>query len=73
MLGQHRLGGGPHGTGNRCSLKYTRQLIDSIHDGSLADVEWEEMPVFGLMQPKSGIKGVRCSRPRGTTILRQLG
>jgi len=50
--------GGPYGTGNRCSLKYTRQLIDAIHDGSLADVEWEEMPVFGLMQPKSGIKDV---------------
>merc|ERR1719433_279856 len=50
--------GGPYGTGNRCSLKYTRQLIDAIHDGSLASVEWEEMPVFGLMQPKSGIKDV---------------
>jgi len=50
--------GGPYGTGNRCSLKYTRQLIDAIHDGSLESVEWEEMPVFGLMQPKSGIKDV---------------
>merc|ERR1712083_634448 len=50
--------GGPYGTGNRCSLKYTRQLIDAIHDGSLANVEWEEMPVFGLMQPKVGIKDV---------------
>merc|ERR1712004_251400 len=50
--------GGPYGTGNRCSLKYTRQLIDAIHDGSLASVEWEEMPVFGLMQPKTGIKDV---------------
>merc|ERR1719284_1822464 len=53
--------GGPYGTGSRCSLKYTRQLIDVIHDGtleSLPDSEWEEMPVFGLMMPKSGIKGV---------------
>jgi len=50
--------GGPYGTGSRCSLKYTRQLIDAIHDGSLAKVEWEEMPVFGLMQPKTGIKDV---------------
>jgi len=50
--------GGPYGTGNRCSLKYTRQLIDAIHDGSLKDVEWEEMPVFGLLQPKAGIKDV---------------
>merc|ERR1712066_925913 len=50
--------GGPYGTGSRCSLKYTRQLIDAIHDGSLKDTEWEEMPVFGLMQPKAGIKDV---------------
>merc|ERR1712066_732452 len=27
--------GGPYGTGNRCSLKYTRQLIDAIHDAPL--------------------------------------
>jgi len=58
--------GGPYGTGSRCSLKYTRQLIDAIHDGSLAKVEWEEMPVFGLMQPKTGIKDVP------STILRPL-
>jgi len=50
--------GGPYGTGNRCSLKYTRQLIDAIHDGSLAGVEWETMPIFGLQIPKSGIKDV---------------
>merc|ERR1719262_1609862 len=50
--------GGPYGTGNRCSLKYTRQLIDAIHDGSLKDVEWEEMPGFGLQIPKEKIKDV---------------
>jgi len=53
--------GGPYGVGSRCSLKYTRQLIDAIHDGSLKalpDSEWEEMPVFGLLMPKSGIKNV---------------
>merc|ERR1712013_397343 len=50
--------GGGYGVGDRCSLKYTRQLIDAIHDGSLESVEWEEMPVFGLMQPKAGIKDV---------------
>merc|ERR1712066_1053652 len=50
--------GGPYGTGNRCSLKYTRQLIDAIHDGSLKNVEWEEMPIFGLAIPKTGIKDV---------------
>merc|ERR1719221_53597 len=53
--------GGPSGTGSRCALKYTRQLIDAIHDGTLAnlpDSEWEEMPIFGLMMPKNGIKDV---------------
>jgi phosphoenolpyruvate carboxykinase (ATP) len=50
--------GGPYGTGNRCSLKYTRQLIDAIHDGTLVDQEWEEMPIFGLQIPKTGIKDV---------------
>merc|ERR1719160_1256283 len=50
--------GGPYGTGSRCSLKYTRQLIDAIHDGSLANVEWETMPIFGLQIPKTGIKDV---------------
>merc|ERR1712048_950019 len=53
--------GGPYGVGNRCSLKYTRQLIDAIHDGSLAsmpDSEWEQMPIFGLKVPKGQIKDV---------------
>merc|ERR1712048_1451347 len=53
--------GGPYGTGSRCSLKYTRQLIDAIHDGTLANLpasEWEEMPIFGLLMPKNGIKNV---------------
>jgi len=53
--------GGPYGVGDRCSLKYTRQLIDAIHDGTLAnlpDTEWDEMPIFGLKVPKSGVKDV---------------
>jgi len=53
--------GGPYGVGDRCSLKYTRQLIDAIHDGTLAnlpDSEWDEMPIFGLKVPKSGVKDV---------------
>merc|ERR1719450_1069802 len=41
--------GGPYGTGKRCSLKYTRALIDAIHDGSLDKVEWDPMPGFGLL------------------------
>merc|ERR1712013_151765 len=53
--------GGGYGVGDRCSLKYTRQLIDAIHDGTLAklpDSEWEEMPIFGLSMPKNAIKDV---------------
>jgi phosphoenolpyruvate carboxykinase (ATP) len=50
--------GGPYGTGARCSLKYTRQLIDAIHDGTLKDMQWENMPIFNLQIPKSGIKDV---------------
>merc|ERR1711972_362875 len=53
--------GGPYGTGNRCSLKYTRQLIDAIHDGTLAKLpesEWEDMAIFGLKIPKNDIKDV---------------
>merc|ERR1711877_5567 len=53
--------GGPYGTGKRCSLKYTRQLIDAIHDGSLASLpesEYETMPIFGLRVPKNQVKDV---------------
>merc|ERR1712056_100708 len=53
--------GGPYGTGNRCSLKWTRQLIDAIHDGTCAamsDADWETMPIFGVQIPKIAIKEV---------------
>jgi len=53
--------GGPYGTGNRCSLKWTRQLIDAIHDGtcsSMGDADWETMPIFGVQIPKVAIKDV---------------
>ena len=47
--------------------EYTRQLINAIHDGSLVIAELEEMPVFGLLQPKSGISDVpkEILRPQG--------
>jgi phosphoenolpyruvate carboxykinase (ATP) len=53
--------GGGYGVGDRCSLKYTRQLIDAIHDGTLAGMpesEWDEMPIFGLKMPKNAVKDV---------------
>lgn len=46
---------GSYGVGRRCPLKYTRAIIDAIHDGALAEgkVEYEEMPIFGLRIPKA--------------------
>ena len=45
--------GGPHGVGSRIKLKYTRAIIDAIHDGTLAAAETEVDPVFGLAVPVS--------------------
>jgi phosphoenolpyruvate carboxykinase (ATP) len=43
--------GGPYGVGERFKLKWTRTFVDRILDGSLADAEYSEHPVFGLMIP----------------------
>ena len=45
--------GGPYGTGERFSLKYTRAMVTAILDGSLSDVPTEEHPIFGLHMPTS--------------------
>ncbi|MBW0514041.1 hypothetical protein O181_053756 [Austropuccinia psidii MF-1] len=45
--------GGKFGVGSRCSLRYTRKLIDAIHDGSLAKAEFENFDVFNLSIPKA--------------------
>lgn len=47
------LTGGPYGTGSRIKLKYTRAIIDAIHDGSLANVETVTDPIFGVQIPTS--------------------
>lgn len=39
--------------GKRCPLKYTRAILDAIHSGELAKVEYENYPTFGLQVPKS--------------------
>ena len=44
--------GGKFGVGQRCPLKYTRAIIDAIHDGSLANEEFTKFPVFDLAIPK---------------------
>ncbi|KAI6082232.1 phosphoenolpyruvate carboxykinase-domain-containing protein [Hypoxylon rubiginosum] len=41
-----------HG-GKRCPLKYTRAILDAIHSGELAKVEYETYDVFNLQVPKS--------------------
>merc|ERR1719356_1955147 len=53
--------GGKYGVGERCKLKYTRALIDAIHDGTLDKLEeskWETTDVFNLKIPAVSIKGV---------------
>jgi phosphoenolpyruvate carboxykinase (ATP) len=40
--------GGPYGVGERFSLKYTRAIIDGIHDGALYDAPVERDPRFGF-------------------------
>lgn len=43
--------GGAYGTGERIKLKYTRAIIDAIHDGTLADAPTEIDPHFGMLIP----------------------
>ncbi|KIK68905.1 hypothetical protein GYMLUDRAFT_53432 [Collybiopsis luxurians FD-317 M1] len=53
--------GGKYGVGKRCPLKYTRKIIDSIHDGSLAKTlaegKHENFGTFNLTIPTE-IEGV---------------
>lgn len=44
--------GGKFGTGKRCPLKYTRAILDAIHDGSLAKAEYENLWVPSLLLSK---------------------
>lgn len=43
--------GGGYGVGDRIKLKYTRAIIDAIHDGSLQNVGYAEDTMFGLAVP----------------------
>ncbi len=45
--------GGAYGTGSRIKLRYTRAIIDAIHDGSLASAEMTTDPLFGFAVPTS--------------------
>jgi phosphoenolpyruvate carboxykinase (ATP) len=44
-------GGSASSGAKRCPLKYTRMILDAIHDGSLAKAEFETFDVFGLAIP----------------------
>lgn len=45
--------GGAYGVGSRCSLKYTRAIVDAIHSGELHNIPTTKMPVFGLEVPNT--------------------
>jgi phosphoenolpyruvate carboxykinase (ATP) len=40
--------GGSHGVGSRIKLKFTRAIIDAIHDGTLARASTQPDPIFGI-------------------------
>ncbi len=60
--------GGPPGVGERMDLPSTRKIIDSIINGVLDDVEYEQTTYFQLYIPK-GVPG--C--PETSAILKMPG
>jgi phosphoenolpyruvate carboxykinase (ATP) len=45
--------GGPHGTGQRTKLSYTRSMISAALEGHLDHVAYHKHPVFGVSIPES--------------------
>lgn len=45
--------GGPYGVGSRMKIQYTRAMVTAALNGSLAQIETEEDPVFGVHIPVS--------------------
>lgn len=45
--------GGPYGVGKRMHLPYTRALVNAALEGRLADVSFEEDPIFKVLVPTS--------------------
>jgi len=43
--------GGPYGIGHRMELRHTRAMIHAILEGTLAEVEMQQEPFFGLYVP----------------------
>jgi phosphoenolpyruvate carboxykinase (ATP) len=44
--------GGKYGVGKRCDINVTREIVQSIHNGSLLDKQYIKSPLFDLMVPK---------------------
>jgi phosphoenolpyruvate carboxykinase (ATP) len=59
--------GGKYGVGKRMSLKYTRAIIDAIHDGHADKATYEQFPVFNVKIP-TALPGVPTEilNPRNT-------
>ncbi|KAI1535553.1 PckA Phosphoenolpyruvate carboxykinase ATP [Pyrenophora tritici-repentis] len=53
LLNTGWVGAGATTGGKRCPLKYTRAILDAIHSGELAKVEYETYETFGLSVPKT--------------------
>eukprot|EP00397_Hematodinium_sp_SG-2012_P020696 GEMP01021339.1.p1 GENE.GEMP01021339.1~~GEMP01021339.1.p1 ORF type:complete len:579 (+),score=122.68 GEMP01021339.1:371-2107(+) len=57
---------GSYGVGKRINLKYTRAMVDAIHNETLLDVEYDTLEKFNLQFPKC-VPGVPSEilNPRG--------
>jgi len=53
LLNTGWVGAGATTGGKRCPLKYTRAILDAIHSGELAGVEFENYGIFNLQVPKT--------------------
>ncbi|KAH8776332.1 phosphoenolpyruvate carboxykinase-domain-containing protein [Diaporthe sp. PMI_573] len=53
LLNTGWVGAGALQGGKRCPLKYTRAILDAIHSGELAKVEYENYDIFNLQVPKT--------------------
>lgn len=42
---------GSYGIGKRCDLRITREIVNSIHDGSLLNEKYYDFPLFNLKVP----------------------
>lgn len=49
--------GGKYGVGKRISIQATRDIINAIHDGSLAKAQYNTLPIFNLQYPTT-LRGV---------------